>query len=83
MIGGDEISTYLVSSKDIDCNVMSQNFVYDVMFMWQEEPNSERESDEERILKSMVAPREEKCFYSFSYLILFWCTRIFARYDEN
>ena len=76
------VSAYLVSSKDIDYNVMSQNFEYNVMSRWQGERKGEIESDQERVLKSMVAQSGKMSFYLFSILILFSCSMMFVRCGE-
>ena len=59
------ISAYLVSSKDIDYNVILQDFVYNIMSRSQGEWKGERENDKQSILKSMVA-RGGEIFYRFS-----------------
>ena len=54
---------YLVLSKDIGYNVMLWNFAYNVMSRWQGNQKKERESDNERILKSMMTQNGEMCFF--------------------
>ena len=56
--GGGE-SGFGISCFDIDYQMKSQNFVYNVMSRQQEEWKGQRESDKERILKSMVAQNGE------------------------
>ena len=65
---------YLVSWKDVECNMMSQKLVYIVVSRWRgKSKKKKRESDKEIIFKRMVA--------QMSFLSVFCFDIVFVLYD--